>query len=265
MKKLNLTILTFVAIFISSCSSDQKFRAQLEKTLLENPDIVFKTIENNPEKFMMTVQRAAKNAKNDLERNRQLEEQKAFENSFNKPLTPYIDENTIIKGEKNAPITIVEYSDFECHFCSQGFKTVKTLMAKFPEKIRFIYKHLPLRFHDNAMIAAQYFEAIALQSPRKAFTFHDLLFKNQSKLKKGEVFLKNTAKSLKLNMKKLKNDLHSDKVTEKIEKHIAEAKKFGIHGTPGFIINGITVKGAYPPEHFERIISKLQKMGKLKL
>ena len=107
------------------------------------------------------------------------------------------------------------------------------------------------------MISSQYYEAIRLQSEEKAFEFHDQIYKNQSKLRTGEAFLKKLAKDLKVNMTKLAKDVQSKEVKERIEADIAEANKFGFQGTPGFILNGVPVKGAYPLSHFEGIIEKL--------
>ena len=263
MNTLQLFSLISTVVLISSCSSDSLFKSNLEKALNENPDLVLKVIEKNPSKFMHTLQKAAKAAQADAEQQRQIKAEQAYKASFENPLTPMIGKQTHIRGPKDAPITIVEYSDFECSFCARGFQTVKALMKKYPGKVRFIYKHLPLSFHPQAMISSQYFEAIALQSPQKAFLFHDQVFTNQSKLKKGETYLTKLAKNLKVDLKKLKADLHSDKVTEKIDQHIAEAKKFGMSGTPGFIINGIPIKGAVPAQYFDEIIRELKIKGKL--
>ncbi len=265
MTLLRLLSLITLAILIASCGTDKQFNARLEKAIAENPDIVFKAIEKNPTKFMMTVQNAARNAQSNMQEQRRLKEEQEFEAAFSHPLEPVISKQTLIRGPKDAPITIVEYSDFQCPFCARGFETAQALMKKYPGKVRFIYKHLPLSFHPQAMISSQYFEAIALQSPQKAFKFHDQVFKNQGKLKNGEAYLTQISKDLKLDLKKLKADLNSDAIMSKIDQHIAEAKKFGIQGTPGFVINGIPVKGAYPAEHFEKIIAKLKAKGKLKL
>jgi protein-disulfide isomerase len=265
MNFLKLSILISAAILIAGCSSDRLFKEQLIKTLKENPEIVFNTIEENPTEFLMTVQRSSKKAQSEMALKRQQAEEKQLEDAFNNPLKPELTKDTVFKGAKDAPITLVEYSDFECPFCKKGHETVDALMKRYPGKVKFVYKHLPLNFHPQAMITAQYFEAIALQSKEKAFKFHDEVFKNQSKLKQGEKFLKKLAKDLKIDLMKLNKDINSDKVIDKIEKHIQEARKFGISGTPGFVINGIPVKGAYPAEHFVMIIDKLQKSKKLKL
>jgi protein-disulfide isomerase len=139
------------------------------------------------------------------------------------------------------------------------------LLKKYKGKIRFIYKHLPLSFHANAMNAAKYYEAVRLQSHDKAIKFHDKVYKNQKKLKKGEVFLRSVAKKLGVNMTKLKSDINSDKVMARIKEDMAEAAKFGFQGTPGFTFNGIPVKGAYPVTYFNGIVEELKKRGKVKL
>jgi protein-disulfide isomerase len=116
------------------------------------------------------------------------------------------------------------------------------------------------------MIAAQYLEAIRLQNPKAGWKFHDMIFENQSKLKSGnEAWLKKIAKKLGMNMKRLAKDVKSDKVKARIAADMKEATKFGISGTPGFILNGIPIKGAYPLSHFKKIVGELTKRGLLKL
>jgi predicted DsbA family dithiol-disulfide isomerase len=90
-----------------------------------------------------------------------------------------------------------------------------------------------------------------------------MIFDNQAKLKNGEAYLTTLSKKLDINLSKLKKDIRSVEITTKINAHQAEAKKFNIQGTPGFIINGIPVRGAYPAEYFVQIINKLIENGKL--
>ncbi|MEX1099536.1 MAG: DsbA family protein, partial [Bacteriovoracaceae bacterium] len=95
--------------------------------------------------------------------------------------------------------------------------------------------------------------------------FHDELFENQSKIKQGEKYFKSLAKKLGVDMKKLAKDVNSQKVKDRIEGDLKEAAKFGFQGTPGFLLNGIPVKGAYPTSHFVDLIKKLEEKGKVKL
>ena len=115
------------------------------------------------------------------------------------------------------------------------------------------------------MSSAKYYEAIRLQSEEKAFKFHDKIFDQQGKLRKGEPFLKGLAKELGVDMKRLAKDLESDVIEKRIKEDIAEAAKFGIQGTPGFVFNGIPVKGAYPGSHFDKIVDELKKRNMVKL
>src|SRR5690606_11223853 len=107
----------------------------------------------------------------------------------------------------SAPVTIVEYTDFECPYCARGAQTMKELEKKYGEKVRLTVKHLPLPFHRRAMISAQYFEAIALQDKQKAWKFKEAVFENQDGLKSGgEFFLEETAKKVGADTARLKKD-----------------------------------------------------------
>lgn len=257
----NLLLILIVAAFMGCNVS----KDQVAKILKENPEVLAEAIEANPAEFMEALQKAAGQAKESMAKKREEDEKKKFEESFNNPLKPVIKDDEVIRGQKGAPIVLIEYSDFECPFCSRGYETVNELLEKYKGKIKFVYKHLPLNFHPQAMISAQYFEAIAMQNVDKAWKFHDRIFQKQKELRNGEKFLKKIAKDLGVNMGKLAKDIKSETVKKRIEEDMAEAAKFGIQGTPGFVINGIPVKGAYPTSHFEMIIGKLKEKGKINI
>ncbi|MBC7429785.1 MAG: thioredoxin domain-containing protein, partial [Bacteriovorax sp.] len=143
--------------------------------------------------------------------------------------------------------------------------TVNNLMKKYEGKIKFVFKHLPLSFHEQAMISAQYFEAIRMQNNDKAFAFHDEVFANQAKLKNGVAFLDSAAKKAGADMVRLKKDLNSDAVKKRIAADVEEAGAFGMQGTPGFLLNGVPVRGAYPAEYFVTLVDELKKRGLLKI
>lgn len=256
-----MTLLAGLLVLISACTTKE----ELKKMLKENPDIVTEAIEANPTKFIDALNNAVKVAQEGEGKRRQEEEKKALEDSYNNPLEPQIRADESFRGNKDAPITLVEYSDFECPFCSRGFNTVMELMKKYDGKIRFVYKHLPLSFHPQAMPASQYFEAIRLQSAEKAWKFHDKIYQEQRSLQNGEKFLKKIAQELKVDMAKLEKDVKSEAVQKRIDADMEEAAKFGFQGTPGFLLNGIPVKGAYPTSHFDGIIEELKKRGKISI
>lgn len=260
--KMNLLMLMMIALVLSACNMGEK---QLAETLKKNPKILTDAIKENPAEFIEALNEAVKAAQGDMRKKQEEAEQKKLEEAFDNPLQAKIRTDEMIRGSKDAPITLIEYSDFECPFCSKGFNTVQELMEKYGDKVRFVYKHLPLSFHPNAMPAAQYFEAIRLQSEKKAADFHDAIFADQGGLRKGAKFLDSLVKKVGADLAKVKKDLDSAKVKDRIEQDMEEAKKFGFQGTPGFLINGIPVKGAYPTSHFVGIVEKLIEKGKLKL
>jgi protein-disulfide isomerase len=265
MKFTKLLVVLMSAILVVSCTSDEKMKQQITKILKDDPKVLTEAIEKHPAEFIEALQKAAKTAQEEMGKNREADDKKKLEESFDKPLVAEIRKDESIRGPKNAQLTLVEYSDFECPFCTRGFETVTALLKKYDGKIRFIYKHLPLSFHEQAMISAKYYEAIRLQDEKKAFAFHDEIFKNQRKLKNGVAFLDATAKQVGADLAKVKKDLNSEAVTKRIEADMKEAGSFGMQGTPGFLLNGVPVRGAYPPEFFDNIISELEKRGKVKL
>lgn len=257
----SMILLAVALVMATACTS----KDDLKKMMKENPDIITEAIEANPNKFIDALNNAVKAAQEGEGKRREEEEKKALEDSFNNPLQAEIRADESFRGNKDAPITLIEYSDFECPFCSRGFTTVMELMKKYDGKIRFAYKHLPLSFHPQAMPASQYYEAIRLQSPEKAWKFHDAIYTNQRALQNGEKFLEAEAKKLGVDMAKLKKDVKSEAVQKRIDADMAEAAKFGFQGTPGFLLNGIPVKGAYPTSHFDGLIEELKKRGKITL
>lgn len=241
------------ALLFSGCVS----KDQLKKTIEENPDIITDAIKKNPVKFMEALNDAAQEARK-KDRDKQAEQEaQGLEEEFKNPKKPEVDEARVIFGNKSAPVTIVEYSDFECPFCSRGYQVIDQVKKKYGDKVRVVYKHLPLSFHPMAEPAARYFESIALQGHDKAEKFHDLVFQNQEKLKgEKEKFLQDAAKKSGADVKKVLAEINSEKVSANIKKDMAEAEKFGFSGTPGFLVNGVSVRGAYPLDHFEKIIDR---------
>lgn len=232
-------------------------RADLQKALNDNPDLVLEALKKTDKAAFFEY---VMDARHDYQEKKQAEEEEKekaeLEEAFKNPYKPEIDENTRIRGDKNAPITIVEYSDFQCPYCGRGFQVMEQVRAKYGAKMRFIYKNLPLvAIHPHALPTAKWFEAVSLQSPEKAWLFHDIMFKNQESL--SEDFYKKTVKSLGLDVAKAAKDAQSQAVADKIEADTKEAKEFGFTGTPGFLINGIPLRGAYPPEEFDKIIKRL--------
>jgi len=242
-----------VALTITGCTSKQ----QIEKAIADNPDIVFNAIKKNPKRFVEVVNEAVRTAQESGREDEAKEEAARMDEEFKNPKQPAVEEGRVIFGNKDAPITIVEFSDFQCPYCSRGYQTVKEIQKAYGDKVRIVFKHLPLDFHPLAMPAAKYFEALALQDHKMAEKLHDGIFEDQKALNQdGEKFLKNLAKKAGADMKKLEKDLNSEAVQKRIAADMEEAKKFDFSGTPGFLINGVSLRGAYPAPEFKKIIDR---------
>jgi len=254
-----------VGFLMISCVSDKDFKEKVKKTIEENPEMVMDAINKRPKEFVQALQKAVNEVRTEEEKKARDTEQKKMEEHFNNPLVPQIGELESIRGDKDAPITLVMYSDFQCPFCVQGVETVNKLREKYGKKMRYVYKHLPLVSlgHAQAPLAAEYFEAIAIQNVEKAYKFHDELYSNQRNIQKGEDFFKAVIKKLNVDVTKLSADLKSERVKKKMENDQMEAQKFEFQGTPGFLLNGIPIYGALPLEYFESIIDRLKQSGKL--
>lgn len=248
--KLSLFVLSLA---LTACATESQIKSVLEK----HPEIIFSAIEKNPEKFMDTVQKAAQQAQRKGQEEQEKEEKARVENELKNPLTPELAADRAYKGASDAKITVVEYSDFQCPYCERGFRVVQQILKAYPGKVRFLFKNLPLPMHPLAMPASKRFEAIALQDADKAYKFHDEVFSNQAKLNSGgEKWMDSVAAKVGADVAKMKKDMESEKVKARIDSDMAEAEKYGISGTPGFVVAGVSVRGAYPFETFKEIIDK---------
>jgi protein-disulfide isomerase len=153
------------------------------------------------------------------------------------------------KGDKNAALQVVIFSDFQCPFCSRVEPTLKQMEKEYGKKVRFTWKNYPLPFHNNAEPAAE--AAMAAGAQGKFWEMHDKLFTNQTALDRPS--LDKYAQELGLNMAKFKADLDSSKYKSIIEAETKEGSAIGVTGTPAVFINGRKISGAYPFDTFKKI------------
>jgi len=139
-----------------------------------------------------------------------------------------------IKGVKNAPVTIVEFSDFQCPYCANLQPTLRDVLNAYPKEVRLVFKFYPLPFHPQAMNAAKAAEAAREQG--KFWEMHDIIFQNFNKL--TEQSFKDFAHQLGLDMEKFSADFASNKYDEKIQKDMLLARSSDVSGTPTLFING---------------------------
>jgi len=155
------------------------------------------------------------------------------------------------RGAKDAPVTIVEFSDFQCPFCKTANTTVKQVLDKYPGKVRLVFRDYPLAsLHPQAPKAHEAARCAADQA--KFWEYHDVLFEQSPKLSVPE--LKRYAQDLKLDATAFDQCLDSGKHTAEVDKDFQEGAGLGLTGTPSFFINGKQVVGAQPLATFQRIV-----------
>jgi protein-disulfide isomerase len=156
------------------------------------------------------------------------------------------------RGPDSAKITIVEFSDFECPFCSRANETVDKVMEAYAGKVRLVFRHYPLDFHKKAPKAAE--ASLCANEQGKFWEYHNQLFANQQKLDPPQ--LKEHATSVGLDAAKFSECLDSGKMASVVQADMAAGKKAGVNGTPAFFINGVMLSGAQPLEEFKRVIDQ---------
>lgn len=188
------------------------------------------------------------------EAQRKQEEQMAseLENAIKNPSVIPVG-TSAVKGPANAKITIVEFSDFECPFCTRGMQTMDEVLKLYPNDVKLVFKHFPLEMHAQAKPASK--AAIAAGKQGKFWEMHDALFANQRNL--NDKFYEEAAQKLGLNLAQFKKDFADPENDKIIADDMALGQKNGIQGTPGFFVNGVPVRGAYPVPYFKNLIDRL--------
>ena len=140
-----------------------------------------------------------------------------------------------ILGPSHAPVTVVEYGDFECPNCKQAAPAVKLLLQRFSGRVRLVYRHFPLEeVHPHALHAALAAETAAAQG--KFWPMHDLLFENQQHLKPPA--LRRYAEQLELDLARYDAEMADERYLQRVREHMESGERSGVRGTPGFFVNG---------------------------
>lgn len=155
-------------------------------------------------------------------------------------------DNVPVKGDKDAPVTIVEYSDFQCPFCKRGSQMIPVLMDEYGDKISIYYKQLPLPNHNWAKSASIASLCAYKQGNQKFWDFHDSVFYNQGSISSGNAKEKymEFANNIGLDAKKFESCLDSEETAATVEEEFQEAQQLGVNSTPTFVVDGIIVPGA---------------------
>ena len=162
-------------------------------------------------------------------------------------------EGSPAKGSKDAKMTMVIFSDFQCPFCGQAATALMDFVNKHQQDVKLVFKQFPLSFHQNARPAA--LAALAAHRQGKFWQMHDELFKNQRDL--SPTTINSIAKKIGLNMKKFEKDLKDEAVNEQINKDFTDGRNADVTGTPMVYINGKKAKSR-SPEYFESELQRIK-------
>jgi len=162
-----------------------------------------------------------------------------------------------VRGPKDAKVTIVEFSDFQCPYCARAHQTMsEQVMKEYDGKVKLVYKNYPLPFHPWAEPAAVAAACAFDQDPEAFWKLYDYFFTNQQQLNPQNVKEKATEqlKGTKVNMEKWNDCVDNKKTLDKVKADMAEGQTVGVSGTPAFLINGRKISGAQPFQNFKAVI-----------
>ena len=159
------------------------------------------------------------------------------------------------KGPATAKVTIVEFSDFQCPYCSKGKKVIDEVVKMYGDKVRVVFRDFPLDFHDKAQKAAE--AGLCANDQNKFWEMHDWMFDNQQTLDVDT--LKAAARKLGLDGAKFDQCLTSNQHEADVKANMNDGRKAGVSGTPAFFVNGVMLSGAQPIERFKSEIDRALK------
>lgn len=216
---------------------DARLKELILDVIRENPQIIYESLDTY------------------LKKQRKAQANQELETSFKNRVAYQFPPHAPWKGVAEAPITIVEFTDFECRFCAKGAGTLKELEKKYAGKIKIVFRHNPLKMHAEALPAAK--AAMAAHQQGKFWEYHDLLFANMDRLN-NETYLE-LAGQLELDIDQFNQGRASDAITSQITADQQQATAHKFTGTPMFIVNGVVVQGAKPISYFSTVIDRLLK------
>ncbi|MEP7108320.1 MAG: thioredoxin domain-containing protein [Ferruginibacter sp.] len=165
-----------------------------------------------------------------------------------------VNESDQKQGSSGAPLTLVEYGDYECPYCGEAYPIIKEIQAYFDDKLLFVFRNFPLaEMHPHALAAAYVAESAARQ--KKFWEVHDLIYENQQDLSSKQLL--NYARSAGADIKKLTADINSAKIMDKVESDMESGARSGVNGTPTFFINGKRHNGNYEFEALKNALEEL--------
>jgi len=157
-------------------------------------------------------------------------------------------------GPVDAKVVVVEFSDFQCPYCLENYPTVKKMIAKYGDKVKFIYRDFPQEYlHPQSVIAAM--AAQCANDQGLFWPYHDLLFASQNQYETEDDLI-TLASSLDLDNEKFSTCLTSHKYEAEVMQDLQDGIRFGLRGTPTFFINGVKLSGTVSEDVFDQLLSR---------
>ena len=157
------------------------------------------------------------------------------------------------RGPASAPVTVIEYGDFECPSCLQAYGALNIMLAHFGDRLRFVFRHFPLReMHPHAELAAEAAEAAGAQG--KFWPMYDLLFTHQPHLK--EKHLLAYAAQAGLDLPRYQNEMRDHVYLQRVQEYLQSGRHLGVRSTPTFYVNGVLTDVTFGLQHLHQAIDK---------
>jgi len=158
-----------------------------------------------------------------------------------------------ILGPASAPVTIIEYGDFECPSCGQAHPAVKIILGRFAERVRLVFRHYPqIGIHPHAEMAAEAAEAAGAQG--RFWPFHDVLFEHQDHLK--ERHLRQYAQQVGLDLERFDYEMNEHVYLQRVQEHVRSGELLGIRAMPTFFVNGRVTDVSFGLRHLEEAVER---------
>ena len=240
-------LLFSAATAFTTSPSEEEFAHLLRRALKHHPEIVLDVLREHSESVLDIAQLGSN-----------IRRKKNMENQWREDLKQHKNvatDNRPVLGAANAPVTIVTFSDFTCTYCQQAAEVLDRIMSARPQDVKVIFKHMPYGKDSPARLAAEYFVAASLQNDHAPWLLYKRFFAEPEKLSaEAQNFTAKAAEQAGLNMKKLTADLKNKKVSAIIEEDMADAKRLNVEGTPYFLVNDLTVRGAVSYDLFNAAV-----------
>ncbi|MGF1494337.1 MAG: DsbA family protein [Microcoleaceae cyanobacterium] len=231
-------MLCIVLVSCSQSTSSADFEQKVIQVIRENPEVVLESVQVYQQQQQDTLNQARETFLQQMREN---------------PAAIIGDSPT--QGAADQQIVLVEFSDFQCPFCSRAHETIQQFMGKHQDTVTLVYKHFPLaEIHPEAIPAAR--ASWAAQQQGKFWEYQDALFKQQDQL--GEDLYVSIAEKLELELDKFNADRQGEAANRAVEQDTQLARGLGIRGTPFFVMNGETFSGAVELSQMEDVLKRVQ-------